>query len=284
MLKTLLVTSFISSVSFIQIEYVYLPNLFQRNDALPVIADKITGELYLKSFCLNKMMDDSQVTKNIQDTLIGFQLLSPAEAQYVRPEHLLLTGRNQYRLRVLEGVKVAYSRKITFIVENHSDITTWHYFMNDFHFIAYFTSQDYFWLKNLLTNDPKFSSDAWFLGAFIQILNDNDFNSDFHDIPWTTSLKKIFSWDDRLARHMLHFGDIYQTKSQTADGMINMCNSSCWNNYPCRNIKVLFHNLKHALASYSEKKGGLMMNLRWSFHNPSSSDHAYFQLEHSLFW
>ena len=32
-------------------------------------------------------------------------------------------------------------------------------------------------------HDPKLSKNDWFLGCFIQVLNDNDFDSDCPNIP-----------------------------------------------------------------------------------------------------
>ena len=74
-----------------------------------VIASRIKGELYLKGVCLNKYMDDPIVTTIIRDTLVNFEVLTESEANLVQPEHLLLTGRNQYKLKVVDGSSTAWS-------------------------------------------------------------------------------------------------------------------------------------------------------------------------------
>lgn len=71
------------------------------------IAGKISGELYLKGVCLNKYMDDPLVTKIIREELVNFELLSKQEANFVEPEHLLLTGSNKYKLKVFDGASTA---------------------------------------------------------------------------------------------------------------------------------------------------------------------------------
>ena len=72
-----------------------------------IVASRITGELYLKGVCLNKYMDDPLVTKIIRETLVNFGVLLESEATCVQPEHLLLTGRNQYKLKVFDGASTA---------------------------------------------------------------------------------------------------------------------------------------------------------------------------------
>ena len=72
-----------------------------------MIASRIKGELYLKGVCLNKYMDDPIVTAVIRDTLVNFELLTESEADLVQPEHLLLTGRSQYKLKVFDGSSTA---------------------------------------------------------------------------------------------------------------------------------------------------------------------------------
>lgn len=87
------------------------------------IAGKISGELYLKEIFLNKYMDDPLVTKIIYETLVNYEMLYPLEADLVILEQLLLTERNQYKLKVLM-VHRQHDQKITLIVADYSDITT----------------------------------------------------------------------------------------------------------------------------------------------------------------
>ena len=135
-------------------------------------------------------------------------MLSNSEATYFQPEHLLLTGSSEYKLKVFDGASTAWSKTITLIVESNSDITPWTTDDHDFHFIAYFTPGDYLWWKKILMHDPKLSKDEWILWCLMQVLNDNHFNNadSYENIPWTDSLTKIFRWYSRLENHMGHFG------------------------------------------------------------------------------
>ena len=233
-----------------------------------IVASRITGELYLKGVCLNKYMDDPLVTKIIRETLVNFEVLMESEADLVQPEHLLLTGRNQYKLKVFDGASTAWSKTITLIVESNSDITTWSQNDNIFHFIAYFTPGNYLWLRNLLMNDPKFSTDQWFLGCLMQILNDNHFDSSWANIPWTDSLTKIFRWDNRLEEHMGDFGPWECGLSETMNGMINYKNKR-W--YFCHDIELLRDELRDFFDyQTAENNFGMMLNLEWTW---SRDDH-----------
>ena len=52
-------------------------------------------------------------------------MLSNSEATYFQPEHLLLTGSSEYKLKVFDGASTAWSKTITLILESNSDITLW---------------------------------------------------------------------------------------------------------------------------------------------------------------
>ena len=279
MVKFQLVSSLLflstSCATVAQFNYLVGTSVKLNKSSAKSIAGKISGELYLKGVCLNKYMDDPLVTKIIREELVNFELLSKQEANFVEPEHLLLTGSNKYKLKVFDGASTAWSKTITLIVESNSDITPWTTDDHDFHFIAYFTPGDYLWLKKILMHDPKLSKNNWFLGCFIQVLNDNDFDSDCPNIPWTNSLKKIFVWADRLQEHMGHFGFWGANKSYTADAMINRS----WGIPICQNIDNLMHNLRtffyHQTA---ENNFGMMVNLAWhydSYDNPMILRSAY---------
>ena len=58
----------------------------------------------------------------------------------------------------------------------------------------------------MLRHDPKLSPDEWFLGYLVQMLNDNDFDTSWDNIPWTDSLTKIFRWGNQLEEHTGDFG------------------------------------------------------------------------------
>ena len=248
-----------------------------KSSSVDAIADKISGsELYLKSVCLNKYMDAPLVTKIIRETLVNFEFLSKAEANFVEPEHLLLTGENYYKLLFWDGSVVAFSKKITLIVESHSDITTWNVDDYDFHFITYFTPKDYLWLRNILMHDSKFSTDEWFLGCLMQVLDDNHFNSAdaYYNIPWTDSLKTIFSWDNRLVNHMGHFGSWDMLKSEVINWMINReCRHKGWRWLEvCSNIDTLMHNLRNFFNYQTAKNNfGMYLNLEWNYNSGSMS-------------
>ena len=278
MIKFQLVTSLlflgVSCSTVSQFNLVGIKNQLNGSYSAGIIASRIKGELYLKGVCLNKYMDDPTVATIIRETLVNFGVLLESEATCVQPEHLLLTGRNQYKLKVFDGASTAWSKTITLIVEDHSDITTWSQNDNIFHFIAYFTPGDYLWLRNILMHDPKFSTDEWFLGCLVQILNDNHFSSRQENIPWTDSLTKIFRWGNRLEEHMGDFGPWDCGLSETMNQMIN------WK----KNKRlVLVHNdelLIYTLRDFfnyqtTENNFGMMMNLEWDW---SRSSHMSLKL------
>ena len=269
MIKFQLVTSLLflgaTCSTFPQFNLTGIQNKLRGSYSAGIIASRITGELYLKGVCLNKYMDDSIVTTIIRDTLVNFEVLTESEADLVQPEHLLLTGRNQYKLKVFDGSSTAWSKGVTLIVENHSDITTWTNGDYQFHFIAYFTPKDYLWLRNILMHDPKFSTDEWILGCLMQILNDNHFDSDFENIPWTDSFKKVFRWSNRLEEHMGHFGPWWAHESETVNEMINR-REDISKVKVCKHIDVLIQNLRYFFNHQTtENNFGMMLNLDWSF-------------------
>ena len=241
-----------------------------------LIARKIRGTFYLKGVCLNKYMDDPLVTKMIRQTLMNYRILSESEASCVQPEHLLLTGTNQYKLKVFDGSITAWSTAVTLIVESHADITTLQAGDYFFHFIVYFTPENYLWLRNILMHDPKFSTDAWFLGCLMQVLNDNHFSSSssYTNIPSTDSLTKIFRWSNRLEKHMDHFGAWWMTKNTTVDLMINRkhVEHDGYTIAVCKNIDVLMNNLRGFFKYQTAKNNfGAMLNLEWDY----DSDNGY---------
>ena len=181
-------------------------------------------------------MDDLFVAKMIRQTLANYRILSESKVLLVHPpRHWQLTGDNSEPLFVTDSKKWARSKYVTWHIESYSKINTFHVDDHFFRFLAYFSPKNYLWLKNLLTHDPKFSTDRWFLGALAQVLNDNNFDSVLNNIPWTKSLKEIFVWADRLQEHMHHFGFWGTNKSYTAYAMINPI---------CKNIDNLMHNLR----------------------------------------
>ena len=241
--------------------------------SVKVVARKIRGEFYLKGVCLNKFMDDPLVTKMIRQTLVNYRILSESEASLVAPRHVRLQKNSSHALWVTDGKKGAYSKDITWHVEPYSDITTWHVDDHFFHFIAYFTPSNYLWLRNLLMHDPKFSTDEWFLGCLMQVLNDNQFG-DFENIPWTKSLTKIFHWNNRLENHMGHFGYYNHNKNETINYMINRkyVEYDVHTLEVCKNIEFLVYSLRNFFNHQTaENNFGMMLNLEWGY----NSDDGY---------
>ena len=244
--------------------------------SVKLVARKIRGEFYLKGVCLNKFMDDPLVTKMIRQTLVNYRILSESEASLVAPDHVRLQKNSSHALWVTDGKKGVYSKDITWHVEPYSDITTWHVDDHFFHFIAYFTPENYLWLRNILMHDPKFSSDAWFLGCLMQVLNDNHFSSSssYTNIPSTDSLTKIFRWGNRLEEHMGHFGAWWMSKNATVDVMINRkhVEHDGYTIAVCKNIDVLMNNLRGFFKYQTAKNNfGVMLNLEWGY----NSDDGY---------
>ena len=238
-------------------------NTSHRRHSVRAIARKIRGEFYLKSVCLNKFMDDPFVVKMIRQTLVNYRILSESEALLVRPPyHWQLTGDNSEPLFVTDGKKWAWSKYVTWHIESYSKISTFHVDDHFFRFIAYFSPKNYLWLKNLLTHDPKFSTDRWFLGALVQVLNDNNFDSVLNNIPWTASLPHIFHWNNRLEKHMGHFGPWERDKSETINLMINRGLSAPI----CQNINNLIHTLRYFFNDQTVKNNlGMMLDVEWSY-------------------
>ena len=119
--KTVAVTATYQSHTVV----IYVAETAADKDGAKKIATKITGELYLKSFCLHRYMDETTVTNNIRAVLINYGLLSANEAQYVFPEHRLLSQTKTYStLLVFKDGQAAHSQGIALIVEDHSEIVT----------------------------------------------------------------------------------------------------------------------------------------------------------------
>ena len=99
-------------------------NSSKLKESATAIASKIqTGTvLHLKGFCQNQAMDTPKITAEIRKTLVGYELLSKLEAQYVILEHLMLTGNNKYQLQVIKDGVTAKTVPITFIVEKSAVI------------------------------------------------------------------------------------------------------------------------------------------------------------------
>lgn len=248
------------------------------------IAGKIQGTFYLKKFCEKKFADDLAVIKNIRETLVGYRLLTKEEAQYVQPRHYLIFSPNQYQLRVIKDGQVAFFPWITLITWNYSKIFDLQADDNNFCFLAYFTSEDYLFLKHMLFK----SSEKFFLGTLMQILDDNDFEHDTF-LNWIYSLpdldddsdyRHVFKWDNRLENHMGHFGDWTQNKSETCDSMI--ARESYSKRSTCHNIETMVDDLKTYIATdYQKNNKGMMLKLKWSFDGGYNDDYAY---EWGNFW
>ena len=278
MIKFQLVSSLLflsgSCATVAQINWVGTQNKL-LGSSVKIIARKIgwkKSTFHLKSTYRYKYMDDPVVAKAIRETLVHYEELSPAEAALVQPEHLLLTGIEHCRLKVFDGASTAWSQITTWHIEEQSEIIPWTADNYQFHFLAYFTPGNYLWLKNILMHHYKFSRDDWFLGCFMQVLNDNHFRSSENNIPWTEeSLTKIFRWDNRLENYMGHFGSWKMDKSETCSAMINRAGTFT-DVGPCEDIKILMHNLRDFFHHQTTKNNfGMMLNLEWDY----DSDDGY---------
>ena len=263
-----------SCVTFTQLNLAGSQSELPGSYSAEIIASRIKGELYLKGVCLNKYMDDPTVTTVIRDTLVNFEVLMESEADLVQPEHLLLTERSQYKLKVFDGSSTAWSQKITLIVETHADITTWNVGDYDFHFIAYFTPKQYLWLRNILLHDPKLSEDQWILGCLMQVLDDNDIDSNWENIPWTDSFPKFFRWNNRLEKHMGDFGPWPVSKSEIINMMINRKDIDHLSRKVrvCKDIDILILTLRGFLNyQTAEDNFGMMLNIEWNYVTDNNS-------------
>ena len=278
--KTVAVTATYQSHAVV----IYVAETVADKDGAKKIAAKITGEVYLKSFCLHHYMDEAAVTNNIRAVLVNYELLSADEAQYVFPEHRLLSQSKTYStLLVFKYSQVAHSKGIALIVESHSEIVTWHVDDHKLHFIAYFTPGNYLWLKNILMHDHKFRKDDWFLGCLMQVLNDNHFNYYCKNIPCTDALTKIFRWGNRLEEHMGHFGSWLTDKSETLNAMINRhyIKRRYRKIKVCKGIDVLMNNLRGFFKyQTAENNLGMMFNIEWTY----DSDDDAMTLEFAHIW
>ena len=238
------------------------------------IAGKIRWTLYLKTFCEGKYADHPAVVKIIRKTLIGYQLLTWTEAQYIQPEHFLISSGHQYRLRVIKDGHTAFTQQIPLSIWTYSQIMTLVADDYDFHFLAYFTPGNYLWLKNILMNDPKFSKDEWILGCFMQVLNDNDIDTDWENIPWTDSFPKFFRWDNRLEEHMGDFGPWPVSKSEIINMMINRKDIDHLTRKvrACKDIDILILTLRGFLNyQTAEDNFGMMLNIEWNYDTDSNA-------------
>ena len=227
-------------------------------------------------------MDDPLVTKMIRQTLVNYRILSESDALVVSGDHVRLRDNSSHRLWVSDGEEWAYSKDVTWHIKSYSDITTWHSDEYFFHFIAYFTPSNYLWLRNILMHDPKFSTDEYFLGVLVQVLNDNHFDTYYANIPSTDSLTKIFRWDNRLEEHMGEFGLLSgflpRNKSKIMSGMINRKYSG---REVCENIDLLMYNLRYFFNyQTAENNFGMMLNLDWSW----NADDDAMTLKYAQVW
>ena len=108
--------------SYEEIDIYIKENLSPFKETAREIAKKIKLECHLKNYCYQKMMDNPVVVEDIRQGLVGQKVLSAAEAQYVQPEHQMLTSNHKYKLRVVKDGKTAYSQPILFIVNRYSKI------------------------------------------------------------------------------------------------------------------------------------------------------------------
>ena len=136
------------------------------------IANKIQLGVHLKKFCSQKMMDNPAVAENIRQVIVGQKILSASEAQYVQPQHKMIINNHKYRLRVIKDGKTVYSPLNPFFVHLNSKIIHWESSDYTLHFIAYFTPSDYILLRKILSLQSK----HYFLGAFLQMLNNAQFD------------------------------------------------------------------------------------------------------------
>ena len=107
---------------YVKIDIYIKEHLSPLQETAVAIANKIKLELHLKNFCYQKMMDNPAVAEDIRQGLVGQKVLSAAEAQYVQPEHQMLTNNHKYKLRVVKDGKTAYSQPNLFIINRYSKI------------------------------------------------------------------------------------------------------------------------------------------------------------------
>ena len=265
--KTVAVTAIYQSHAIVI--YIAEKAKFRRRHSIQTIARKIRGEFYLKSVCLNKFMDDPLVTKMIRQTLVNYRILSESDASLVSADHIRLKNNSRHPLWVTtDDEKWAQSKYVTWHIESYSKITTWTVNDYDFHFLAYFSPGSYLWLRNILMHDPKLSTDEWFLGCLMQVLNDSNFDSDYIIIPWTDSLAtKIFHWNNRLEEHMGHFGAWDENATETVIRMIHRIDRG-WRMPLCRNIDNLIIILRYFFNCQTTKNNfGMMLDLEWSYNS-----------------
>ena len=91
--------------SYEEIDIYIKENLSPFKETAREIAKKIKLECHLKNYCYQKMMDNPVVVEDIRQGLVGQKVLSAVEAQYVQPEHQMLTSNHKYKLRVVKDGK-----------------------------------------------------------------------------------------------------------------------------------------------------------------------------------
>ena len=270
--KTIAVTATYQSHAVV----IYVAETAADKDGAKKIAAKITGEVYLKSFCLHHYMDEAAVTNNIRAVLVNYELLSADEAKYVFPEHRLLSQSKTYStLLVFKYSQVAHSKGIALIVESHSEIVTWHVDDYELHFIACFTPGDYQYIRDILA--PK--NGKWLIGTFVQILNDSHFDADDDGVYCLPSSagRSIMKWDNKLEEHMGHFGAFNDNASETIDKCADINVEYDYDYYvhtmrpACQNIQPLYNTLRNIIKNNALEfnQHGLSVNLKWTFDKDS---------------
>ena len=257
------------------------------------IANKIQLGVHLKKFCSQKMMNNPAVAENIRQVIVGQKILSASEAQYVQPQHKMIINNHKYRLRVIKDGKTVYSPLNPFFVHQNSKIIHWESSDYTLHFIAYFTPSDYILLRKILGLQSK----HYFLGAFLQMLNDAQFDWERQDwakycIPTKKEMynlpgyRHIFQWDNRLDQYMGHFGSWDEGFIRTADRMIriNKCTAGhCY--WICEHASILRDWLKKWLKNHDEHhNNGVMMNLKWEFDSVGFDTKYTFDYGDSALW
>ena len=122
----------------------------------------------------------------------------------------------------------------------------------------------------MLRHDSKLSSDEWFWGYLVQVLNDNDFDTNWDNILWTDSWTKIFRCGNQLEEHMGDFGLGLWPKSKFGimNAMINLkyIDHHLHQIEVCENINVVMYNLRYFFNYQTAKNNfGMMLNLEWSY-------------------
>lgn len=104
----------------------------------------------------------------------------------------------------------------------------------------------------------------------MQVLNDNDFDTNWDNILWTDSWTKIFRCGNQLEEHMGDFGLGLWPKSkfEIMNAMINLkyIDHHLHQIEVCENIDVVMYNLRYFFNYQTAKNNfGMMLNLEWSY-------------------